>query len=135
MSKPDGVRSTRLYRTGVAVAVATSLLTLWTMIVRDDGTGIGYIMLVAAAIVAAASARFQPTGMARAMLGVAIMQTLLAALIITAPSTANIPGGATKILLFAAAFTTLWLISAGLFRAAAKLRHQADATKRTSGAP
>lgn len=133
MSKLDGVRDSRLSRMGVAVAVAASLLTLWTTIVRDDGTGIGYFMLVAAAIVAAASARFQPGGMARAMLGVAIMQILLAALIATAPSTANIPGGATKVLLFAAFFTTLWLISAGLFRAAAKTRHPAAATNQTSG--
>ncbi|MCA0301573.1 MAG: hypothetical protein LCH95_04140 [Proteobacteria bacterium] len=133
MSKLDGGRDTRLYRMGVAVAVAASLLTLWTMIVRDDGTGIGYIMLVAAAIVTAASVRFQPAGMARAMLGIAIMQLLLAALIVTAPSTATIPDGETRALLFAAFFTTLWLISAGLFRAAAKTRHQTAITDQTSG--
>lgn len=133
MSKLDGVRDTRLYRMGVAVAVAASLLTLWTTIVRDDGTGIGYIMLIAAAIVTTASVRFQPAGMARAMLGIAIMQLLLTALIVTAPSTANIPDGETKALLFAAFFTTLWLISAGLFRAAAKTRRQTAITDQTSG--
>ncbi|MGD9766111.1 MAG: hypothetical protein AB7U62_00565 [Pseudolabrys sp.] len=133
MSKLDGGRDTRLYRMGVAVAVTASLLTLWTMIVRDDGTGIGYIMLVAAAIVTAASVRFQPAGMARAMLGIAIMQLLLAALIVTAPSTATIPDGETRALLFAAFFTTLWLISAGLFRAAAKTHHQPATKNGTSG--
>ena len=133
MSKLDGGRDTRLYRMGIAVAVAASLLTLWTTIARDDGTGIGYIMLVAAAIVTAASVRFQPAGMARAMLGIAIMQLLLTALIVTAPSTANIPDGETKALLFAAFFTTLWLISAGLFRAAAKTGRQTAITDQTSG--
>ncbi|MGD9943446.1 MAG: hypothetical protein AB7L76_23195 [Burkholderiaceae bacterium] len=110
----------RAYRMGVAVAVVTSLLIVWTAIVRDDGTAIGSFMLIMAALVGAASAWFQPAGMARAMLGVSIMQVLLGALVATAPSTADLPGGATKVLLFTAFFTVLWLISASFFRAAAR---------------
>jgi len=110
----------RSYRAGVAVAVVTSILTVWTTIVRDDGNGIGFLMLVMAAMVGAFSAWFRPAGMARAMLGVAIMQALLGVAIATAPSTASMPGGSLKALLFNCFFTGLWLISAIFFRTASK---------------
>lgn len=110
----------RAYQCGVVVAVAASFLTVWTTIVRDDGNGAGFFMLILAAAVGAASAWFRPAGMARAMLGVAIMQVLLGALIATAPSTASVPGGSIRIMLFSGVFMALWLISAALFRAAAK---------------
>lgn len=108
------------YRGGVAVAVLASLGTLWTTIVRDDGNGIGFFMLIMAAAVGAFAAWFRPAGMARAMLGVAIMQVLLGMLIASAPSTANLPHEPSRIILSCAAFTALWVISAAFFRAAAK---------------
>lgn len=115
----------RAYRLGVGVAAMASLLTLWTTIVRDDGNGNGFFMLILAAMVGAASAWFRPAGMARAMLGIAIMQALLGALIATEPLTAAMPGGAFKILLFSGLFMMLWLISAAFFRAAAKTDRKA----------
>lgn len=87
-------------------------------------------MLVMAAMVGAASAWFRPAGMARTMLDVAIMQAVLGALMATAPSTAAMPGGAFRILLSSGLFMTLWLISAVLFRAAAKTDLEAAATFR-----
>ena len=41
----------RGYRIGVAIAVVTSFLTVWTTVVRDDGNGIGFFMLILAAVV------------------------------------------------------------------------------------
>jgi len=108
------------YRAGVAVAIATSFGTLWTTVVRDDGNGIGFFMLIMAAAVGAFAALFRPAGMARTMLGVALMQVLLGMLLATAPSTANLPDGGSKILLACGGFAVLWLMSAALFRAAAK---------------
>lgn len=108
------------YRTGVAVALATSFLTVWTTIVRDDGHGIGFFALIMAAGVGGFAASFRPAGMARTMLGVAIMQLLVGLAFATAPSTASIAGGPFKILLFSGFFMLLWLISAAFFRAAAK---------------
>ena len=108
------------YSAGVAVAVITSLLTVWTTIVRDDGTGIGFFLLIMAAMVGAFAAWCRPAGMARTMLGIAIMQIVLGMLIATAPSTAILPGGSLKIALFSGAFAALWLVSALFFRAAAK---------------
>ena len=110
----------RAYRAGVAVAIVASFLTVWTTVVRDDGTGIGYFMVIMVAVVGAFSAWFRPAGMARTMLGVAIMQALLGIAVATAPSTASIPDGPLKALLFSGFFAALWLMSASFFRAASK---------------
>jgi len=116
------------YRAGAAVALVTSFLTVWTTVVRDDGNGIGFFMLIMAALTGGFSAWFQPAGMARTMLGVAIMQALLGALIATAPSTASMPGASLKALLFSAVFAALWLVAAALFRIATKGNHRVAAT-------
>ena len=113
------------YRAGVGVAVLTSLLTVWTTIVRDDGNGIGFFMLIMAWVVGGFSAWFRPAGMARTMVGVAVMQLLLGMLIATAPSTASLPGGSLRILVSSGVFALLWLTSAGFFRAAAKAEAKA----------
>ena len=115
------------YRAGVAVALGASFLTVWTTIVRDDGTGIGYFMVIMAATVGGFSAWFRPAGMARTMLGIAIMQTLLGVAIATAPSTASTPDGSFNALLFSGFFTALWLISAAFFRVASKRDRKAAA--------
>jgi hypothetical protein len=117
------------YRAGVAVAVVASFLTVWTTIVRDDGTGIGFFLVIMAAVVGGFAAWFRPAGMARTMLGVAIMQVLFGISIATAPSTASLPGGAFKALLFSGFFTALWLVSAAFFRAASKSEHKAAAAQ------
>lgn len=80
-----------------------------------------------AAAVGGFSAWFRLAGMARAMLGAAIMQALLAIAIATAPSSASTPDGLFKALLFSGFFTALWLISATFFRVATKADHKADA--------
>jgi len=115
-----GSSDSRAYRAGVAVALLTSFLTVWTTIVRDDGTGIGWFLLIMAAAVGAFAAWFRPAGMARAMAGVAVMQGLLGIAIATAPVTASTPDGVPRALLFSAVFAGFWLISAACFRAAAK---------------
>ncbi len=120
-----GSSESRAYGAGVAVAVLTSLLTVWTTVVRDDGNGIGFFMLVMAAVVGGFSAGFRPAGMARTMIGVAIMQLLLGLAIATAPSTASLPDGSFQALLFSGSFAALWLIAAGLFRVATKKSHEA----------
>ena len=120
-SLSERASGSRAYQAGVAVAVVTSFLTVWTTIVRDDGNGIGFFLLIMAAAIGGFAAWFRPAGMARTMFGVAIMQLLLGMLIATAPSTASLPGGSFKALLFSAVFAGLWVISATFFRAAAKV--------------
>ena len=108
------------YSAGAAVAVIASFLIVWATVVHDDGAGIGFFLVIMAAGVGAFAAWFRPAGMARTMLGVAIMQALLGLAIATAPLTASIPDGPFKALLFNGFFAALWLMSAALFRVAAK---------------
>lgn len=125
-SERAGASGSRTYRAGVAFALLTSFLTVWTTVVRDDD--IGFFLLIMAALVGGFSAWFRPAGMARTMLGVAVMQALLGMAIATAPSSASTPDGSLRALVFSGVFTALWLISAAFFRAAAKEDHTAGAT-------
>ena len=113
------------YSLGVGVALVTSFLIIWTTVVRDDGNGIGFFVLIMAAATGAGAAWFRPAGMARTMLGVAIMQALLGVAIATAPSVARMPDGSFRILVFSGFFMALWLVSAAFFRAAAKADRKA----------
>jgi predicted membrane channel-forming protein YqfA (hemolysin III family) len=115
----SGSSGSRAYRAGAAVAIVASSLTVWTTIVRDDGSGMSYFLLIMAAVVGAFSAWFDPAGMARTMFGVAIVQALLGVAVATTPSAAGMPAGS-KALLFSGFFTALWLISAAFFRASSK---------------
>lgn len=112
--------ASRAYRGGVAVALVASFLTVWTTIVRDDGTGMSFFLLIMAAAVGGFAASFRAPGLARTMVGVAIMQALLGVAIATAPVTASVPDGAFQALTSGGFFTVLWLLSATLFSAAAK---------------
>lgn len=118
--------TSRAYRAGIAVVLVTSFLTVWTTIVRDDGTGIGFFLVITAAMVGGFAAWFRPAGMARAMLGTAVTQTLLGIANATAPSTASTPDGPFRAILFAGFFAVLWLLSAACFRAAAKAADRHD---------
>jgi hypothetical protein len=117
----------RAFRAGAAVALVTCLLTVWTTIVRDDGTGMFFFEIVMAAVVGSFSAWFRAAGMTRTMIGVAIMQLLVGIAIATAPSAGGFPGGPPRALLFNALFALLWLTSAAFFRAGAKGDAQVEA--------
>ncbi len=116
----EGTSGSWGYHAGIAVAVITSFLTVWTSIVRDDGSGAGFFLVIMAAGVGAFAAWFRPAGMARTMVGVAAMQAMLGIATATAPVTANVPDGPLKALLFSGFFALLWLVSAACFGAAAK---------------
>lgn len=108
------------YRAGVAVVVLSSLLTVWTTIVRDDGQGIGFFLLILAVPVGGFAALFEPAGMARTLLGVAAMQVVFGVANATAPIIASQPDGSFKALVFSGFYTALWLAAGAFFRAAAK---------------
>jgi hypothetical protein len=110
----------RAYQTGVAIAFLTALLTAWATIGRDDGTGTGSFMVIAAAAVGAIAAWFRPAGMARAMAGVAVMQLSLGLLLATDTSIAARPDGPLKALAFGVGLAALWLVSSAYFRSAAR---------------
>lgn len=110
----------RAFRTGIALAIITSFLIVWTTIVADDGTGAGPFMIIMAAGAGAYATRLRADGMARAMLGVAVMQMAFTALKATAPITAIQPGGVNRAVVSGAIFAALWLVCAALFRRAGK---------------
>jgi hypothetical protein len=119
-TETTGLRSRSPYRAGIAVAALASFLTIWTTIVRDDGNAIGFFMVIMAVAVGWFAAAFRAAGMARTMVGVAVMQAMVGALIATAPITANVPGESLKALLFGTFFVVLWLVSGAFFRTAAR---------------
>lgn len=110
----------RAYGAGVTVAVMVSLLLVWITVVRDDGSGDGFFLVIMGAGAGAWATRFAAAGMARTMLGVAAMQAAFGLAVATAPVTAATPDGVVKVVMFHTVFTALWLVSAALFRRAAK---------------
>jgi hypothetical protein len=112
------------YRAGVGIALVTSFLIVWTTIVRDDGNGIGFFMVIMAAAVGAFAASFRPAGLARTMAGAAVMQALLGIAIATAPSVAAVPDGSLRALAYSGFFAVLWLVAGAFFHAAARSGRQ-----------
>lgn len=108
------------YKAGVAIILLTALLTIWTAIVRDDGSGAGFFLIIMGAGVGAFATRAEAGGMARAMVGVAVMQAMLGLATATAPITAAAPDGVIKAAIFNGIGTLLWLLSAMFFYAAHK---------------
>lgn len=115
----------KAYRAGVFLAGVTAFLTVWTTIVRDDGNAAGSFMVVLAAAVGAFAAGLQAQGMARALVGVAVMNAAMGALLATDPSTPSVE----RAVLWTVVLSGLWLASAALFRRAAQA---AGATARRS---
>ena len=112
--RKDQASGGNLYRVGWVVAVVAALLTVWTTIVRDDGSGEGNLMIVLAVAVSAFAARLTAAGLARAMLGIAAMTVAMGLLMATDPSTPYVE----RAMLWTGVLTFLWLASAALFRAA-----------------
>jgi hypothetical protein len=124
----ERANDSRAYRAGFAFVLVTAFLTVWTTIVRDDGNGIGSFLLVMAAVVGGFSAWFGAAGLARTMVGVAMMQAVLGVAIATQPATASQPDALSRTLLWSGVLTAFWLISAACFRVAAKRAGKATAS-------
>jgi hypothetical protein len=109
------------YRAGVTTALAASLLLTWVNVVGgltgnpENPQQVAFLVLFLTAGVGAFAAQARREGMARAMLGVAMVQAILTSLTVTNPSTASDPRGIAGFLLLSGYFTALWLVSAVLF--------------------
>ncbi len=99
------------YRTAVGVAVAAALLLVWVNLAvgiignEEDPANLMYFGVLAVGTVGAIIARFQPHGMARALLAMAMAQVLVAAI-----------AGLGHTFVVTGFFVVLWLTSAWLFR-------------------
>lgn len=102
------------YRLGAAGAVVTAFLTIWVnAAVGMIGDGpynllFGGVLLVA--LLGAILGRFEPAGMARAMVAAAAVQAVLSAI----GSLSDLHGGVLSLL-----FVAPWLVAAAFFRNAA----------------
>jgi hypothetical protein len=115
------------YRIGAGLALAVAFVQVWINLAvgivgePDNPVNQGFYGVVVAAAACAFTARLRADGMARAMLGAAGVQSVLALAVGTAPSTARIePMGAAGVLMLSAVFVVGWLASAALFRRSAR---------------
>jgi hypothetical protein len=114
------------YRLGAGVAVAGALLLVWLCLavglIGDEGdpANLMYVGVIAVGAAGAALARFEPGGMARAMLGTAIALGAAAGTAL-ALGRQDAPGGSiVEIVVLNGIFAALFIGSAGLFQRAAR---------------
>jgi hypothetical protein len=114
------------YRTGVGLALAAAFILIWMNLAvgiigsEDNPANLMYGGVLAVGIIGAIIAHFQPQGMARTLVAMALTQTLVGVIagISGSESTgANWPG---VIVCLNVCFAMLWLVSAWLFRKAAQ---------------
>jgi hypothetical protein len=121
----------RAYRAAAGLALATAFILAWANLAvgvigsEDNPANLMIDAVLAVGIVGVVLARFRPRGMARALAATALAQVLVA--VIALFSGWGFAGAAT------AFFSGLWLLSAWLFRKAA--RQQAAASSPTAQAP
>jgi hypothetical protein len=114
------------YQAAVGVALATAFILVWINLAvgiigsEDNPANLMYGGVLAVALIGALIARFQPLGMARALAATALAQASVAVIALLAGLGSTGPS-----LFLAGFFAALWLLSAWLFRKAA--REQAPA--------
>jgi hypothetical protein len=106
------------YRAAVGVALAAAFILVWMNLAvgvigtEDNPANLMYGGVLAVGIIGAVVARFRPHGMARALVATALAQASVAVIALI--------GGLGHALVLTGIFVALWLISAWLFRKAAR---------------
>jgi hypothetical protein len=114
------------YQGAVAVALAAAFILLWMNLAvgiigpEDNPANMLYGGVLAVGVIGAVIARFQPNGMACAMVATALTQVLVAAIALSAGSGSTEPSPPGQVLILTGLFTTLWLLSAWLFQRAGR---------------
>lgn len=112
------VTDNRAYRAAVGVALAAAFVLVWMNLAvgiignEDNPANLMYGGVLAVGIIGAVIARFQPHGMARALVATALAQASVAVIALIA--------GLGYTLMLTGFFIALWLTSARLFRKAAQ---------------
>jgi hypothetical protein len=113
------------YRAAVGVALATAFILVWMNLAvgiigtEDHPANLLYGGVLAVGIIGAVVARFQPHGMARALVATALAQASVGAVALLAGPGAKVPTRPANILGLTGLFAALWLLSASQFRKAA----------------
>ncbi len=112
------VASNSAYRAAVGVAVAAAFILVWMNLAvgiignEDNPANLMFGGVLAVGIIGAVNARFQPQGMARALMTTASAQALVGVIALAM--------GSVEVFVLAAFFAALWLTSAWLLRKAAR---------------
>jgi hypothetical protein len=120
-------------RAAAGVAIVAAVLLIWINLAvgiigsEDNPLNLLYGGVLAVAILGVVLARFRPGGMALALFATALAQILVA--VIAAIAGPDEPPGPAGVLALNMVFAALWLLSAGLFRSAAR------PLRRARGAP
>ena len=114
------------YRLAVGVALAAALILVWMMGavgiigVEGDPADLMYFGVLAVGLIGAVIARFQPEGMARALLAMALAQALVAVIALIAGKHEAPISSVVEIVALNGFFVALFIGSAWLFRHAAR---------------
>jgi hypothetical protein len=123
-----------VYRAAVGVAVAAAFILVWINLAvgiigsEDSPANLMYGGVIAVAIIGAFMGRFQPVGMARALVATALAQALVGVIALVAGFGSTAPSFPEAIVFLTGFFAALWLLSAWLFRKAAREQVPAGAT-------
>ncbi len=116
----------RVYRFAVGVALAAAFILIWVNgavgIIGDESNDANmmYFGVLSVGIIGAIIARFQPHGMVRALCATALAQAAVAVIALIAGLGSTAPIWPRDILILTGFFVALWLLSAWLFRNAAR---------------
>jgi hypothetical protein len=114
------------YRAGVGVAVVAAFILVWMNLAvgiigsEDNPANLMYGGVLAVAILGALMVRFEPGGMARALAATAIAQALVGVIALIAGLGSTGANWPRVIVVLTGFFAALWLLSAWLFRKAAR---------------
>jgi hypothetical protein len=121
------------YRAGVGVAIAAAFILVWMNLAvgiigsEDNPANLMFGGVLAVGIIGAVIARLRPEGMARALVATALAQVLVGTVALGAGLGSTGANWPQVILVLTAFFAALWLLSAWLFRKAAREPVPADA--------
>jgi hypothetical protein len=114
------------YRAGAAIALATAFLTVWINLAvgiignENNPLNLMFFGVIAAAIVGAIVAKFEAAGMVRAMTVAAALQALIGVGVLATGWGAAEPPGLVRLFILIEFFAAAWLLSAWVFRKAAR---------------
>ena len=114
------------YRAAVGVAVVAAFILIWINLAvgiigsEDNPANLMYGGVLAVGILGALIVRFQPHGMARALAATALVQALVGVIAMIAGLGSTGANWPEAIVVLTGFFAALWLISAWLFRKAAR---------------
>ncbi len=121
------------YRAAVGVAVVAAFILIWMNLAvgiigsEDNPANLMYAGVLAVAILGGLIVRFRPRGMARVLAATALAQALVGVIALMAGLGSTGANWPQVIVVLTGFFSALWLISAWLFRKAARERTSAAA--------